>query len=104
MLQRKITISKTKFGQKCLRGRHDATRQQSKIFGNTALSGPALPRECSADSSGQIVCLNQCSLGPALLKGLLYAFLVWLAHAFIVLPWIGEGTPSSEFLSAAGMF
>jgi hypothetical protein len=50
------------------------------------------------------VCLNQCSLGPALLKGLLYAFLVWLAHAFIVLPWIGEGTPSSEFLSAAGMF
>ena len=33
MLQRKITIRKTKFGQKRLRGRRDATQQQREIFG-----------------------------------------------------------------------
>lgn len=41
--------------------------------------------------------------GPALVKGLLYALLVWLANAFIVLPWIGEGIAGSAFLSAEGM-
>ena len=41
--------------------------------------------------------------GPALVKGLLYALLVWLANAFIVLPWIGEGIAGSAFLSAGGM-
>lgn len=41
--------------------------------------------------------------GSALLKGLLYALLVWLANAFIVLPWIGEGIAGSAFLSAGGM-
>lgn len=41
--------------------------------------------------------------GPALVKGLVYALLVWLANAFIVLPWIGEGIAGSGFLSAAGM-
>jgi hypothetical protein len=41
--------------------------------------------------------------GSALVKGLLYALLVWLANAFIVLPWIGEGVAGSAFLSAAGM-
>ena len=39
----------------------------------------------------------------ALVKGLLYALLVWLANAFIVLPWIGEGIAGSAFLSAGGM-
>jgi hypothetical protein len=39
----------------------------------------------------------------ALAKGLLYALLVWLANAFIVLPWIGEGIAGSAHLSAAGM-
>jgi hypothetical protein len=41
--------------------------------------------------------------GSALVKGLLYALLVWLANAFIVLPWIGEGIAGSAFLSAGGM-
>jgi hypothetical protein len=41
--------------------------------------------------------------GSALVKGLLYALLVWLANAFVVLPWIGEGIAGSAFLSAAGM-
>ncbi|HET9536281.1 MAG TPA: hypothetical protein VFP43_13205 [Mesorhizobium sp.] len=41
--------------------------------------------------------------GPALVKGLIYALLVWLANAFIVLPWIGEGIAGSAFLSAGGM-
>jgi hypothetical protein len=41
--------------------------------------------------------------GPALVKGLSYALLVWLANAFIVLPWIGEGIAGSAFLSAGGM-
>jgi hypothetical protein len=41
--------------------------------------------------------------GPPLVKGLIYAFLVWLANAFIVLPWIGEGIAGSRYLSAAGM-
>jgi hypothetical protein len=41
--------------------------------------------------------------GSALVKGLVYALLVWFANAFIVLPWIGEGIAGSGFLSAAGM-
>ena len=41
--------------------------------------------------------------GSAVIKGLVYALLVWLANAFIVLPWIGEGIAGSGFLSAAGM-
>jgi hypothetical protein len=41
--------------------------------------------------------------GSALLKGLVYALLVWLANAFIVLPWIGEGIAGSGNLTPAGM-
>jgi hypothetical protein len=41
--------------------------------------------------------------GTALVKGLLYALLVWLANALIVLPWIGEGVAGSANLDAAGM-
>jgi hypothetical protein len=41
--------------------------------------------------------------GSPLAKGLAYALLVWLANAFIVLPWIGEGVAGSRYLSAAGM-
>lgn len=41
--------------------------------------------------------------GSALVKGLLYALLVWLANAFVVLPWIGEGIAGSAYLSAGGM-
>jgi hypothetical protein len=41
--------------------------------------------------------------GSALAKGLVFALLVWLANAFIVLPWIGEGLAGSRYLSAAGM-
>jgi hypothetical protein len=41
--------------------------------------------------------------GSPLVKGLIYALLVWLANAFIVLPWIGEGIAGSRYLSAAGM-
>ncbi len=41
--------------------------------------------------------------GSARVKGLVYALLVWLANAFIVLPWIGEGIAGSRYLSAAGM-
>ncbi len=41
--------------------------------------------------------------GPALVNGLVYALLVWLANAFIVLPWIGEGIAGSRYLSGAGM-
>jgi hypothetical protein len=39
----------------------------------------------------------------ALAKGLVFALLVWLANAFIMLPWIGEGLAGSRYLSAAGM-
>ena len=41
MLQRKITIRKTKFGQKCLRGRRDATEQQREIFGICRRQAPS---------------------------------------------------------------
>ncbi len=41
--------------------------------------------------------------GTALMKGLLYALGVWLANAFIVLPWIGEGIAGSANLGAGGM-
>jgi hypothetical protein len=41
--------------------------------------------------------------GTALMKGLLYALAVWLANAFIVLPWIGEGIAGSANLDAGGM-
>ena len=36
--------------------------------------------------------------GVPLVKGLIYALLVWLANAFIVLPWIGEGIAGSRYL------
>jgi hypothetical protein len=35
--------------------------------------------------------------GSALAKGLVFALLVWLANAFIVLPWIGEGLAGSRY-------
>jgi len=41
--------------------------------------------------------------GTALVKGLLYALLIWLANAFIVLPWIGEGIAGSANISLGGM-
>jgi hypothetical protein len=41
--------------------------------------------------------------GTALMKGLLFALLIWLANAFIVLPWIGEGTAGSANLNTGGM-
>lgn len=41
--------------------------------------------------------------GTALVKGLVYALLAWLANALIVLPWIGEGIAGSLYLSADGM-
>jgi hypothetical protein len=41
--------------------------------------------------------------GTAVVKGLLYALLVWLANAFVVLPWIGEGIAGSANLDGAGM-
>jgi len=41
--------------------------------------------------------------GTAPMKGLLYALFVWLANAFIVLPWIGEGIAGSANLDADGM-
>jgi len=41
--------------------------------------------------------------GTAPMKGLLYALFVWLANAFIVLPWIGEGIAGSANLDAGGM-
>ena len=68
-----------------------------------------LSRRGFTSSSG---CLWRCStlshsspfsLDRQLVKGLVYALLVWLANAFIVLPWIGEGIAGSGFLSAAGM-
>lgn len=36
-------------------------------------------------------------------KGLLFAGAVWLANAFIILPWLGEGVAGSSDLSAPGM-
>ena len=36
-------------------------------------------------------------------KGLAYAVAVWLANAFVVLPWIGEGIAGSRALEAPGM-
>ena len=36
-------------------------------------------------------------------KGLLYAAGVWLANAFIILPWLGEGVAGSRNLGALGM-
>jgi hypothetical protein len=41
--------------------------------------------------------------GPPWAKGLAYAALVWLANAFIVLPWISEGIAGSRHLSTVGM-
>jgi hypothetical protein len=41
--------------------------------------------------------------GSPLSKGLVYALLVWLANAFIVLPWLGEGIAGSRYLSTGGM-
>lgn len=41
--------------------------------------------------------------GSAIKKGLLYALLVWVVNAVIVLPWIGEGFAGSHQLTLAGM-
>ncbi len=41
--------------------------------------------------------------GSAIKKGLLYALLVWLVNAVIVLPWIGEGFAGNQHLTLAGM-
>ena len=41
--------------------------------------------------------------GPAWLKGLLYALLVWLLNAFVLLPWVGEGVAGTGHLSLAGI-
>ena len=39
----------------------------------------------------------------AWLKGGLYAVVIWLANAFIVLPWIGEGVAGSRSLGTMGI-
>ena len=36
-------------------------------------------------------------------KGLLYAAAVWVANAFIILPWLGEGIAGSRNLGITGM-
>jgi hypothetical protein len=41
--------------------------------------------------------------GRPLWKGLLYAAAVWVANAFVVLPWLGEGIAGSHNLGLAGM-
>lgn len=41
--------------------------------------------------------------GRPWLKGVLYAAAVWLANAFIILPWLGEGIAGSRNLNAPGM-
>ena len=41
--------------------------------------------------------------GNAWRKGLIYALIVWLANAFILLPLTGEGIAGSRHLSLAGM-
>src|SRR5680860_1555873 len=41
--------------------------------------------------------------GRPLVKGLIYAAIVWLANAFVVLPSIGQGIAGSHQLGAAGM-
>jgi hypothetical protein len=50
---------------------------------------------------------NSSKLAAALIAGLIaivvFALLVWLANAFIVLPLIGEDIAGSRYLSAAGM-
>lgn len=41
--------------------------------------------------------------GSAVKKGLLYALLVWLMNACVILPYIGEGFAGSHQLTLAGM-
>ena len=41
--------------------------------------------------------------GKPLVKGLLYALIVWLLNAFVVLPAIGEGIAGSRYLGLPGM-
>lgn len=41
--------------------------------------------------------------GPALEKGLVYALLVWLINAALVLPALGQGFAGMKMLSATGM-
>ena len=41
--------------------------------------------------------------GPPWLLGILYAAMVWIANAFVVLPILGEGIAGSATLSLAGM-
>lgn len=49
------------------------------------------------------VMLEPLLTGSAIKKGLLYALLVWLVNAMIILPWIGEGFAGNLHLSLAGM-
>ncbi|MES2500684.1 MAG: hypothetical protein V4570_09115 [Pseudomonadota bacterium] len=49
------------------------------------------------------VMLEPLLTGSAIKKGLLYALLVWLVNAVIILPWIGEGFAGDQHLSLAGM-
>ena len=42
-------------------------------------------------------------LGKPWRNGLLYAGVVWLANAFIILPWLGEGVAGSRDLGTPGM-
>jgi hypothetical protein len=41
--------------------------------------------------------------GKPLVKGLIYAAIVWLLNACVVLPAIGEGIAGSRYLGLAGM-
>lgn len=41
--------------------------------------------------------------GPAWVKGVTYAAVVWAANAFVVLPWLGEGIAGNRYLGPAGM-
>ena len=41
--------------------------------------------------------------GPAWRKGVIYAVVVWVANAVVILPWLGEGFAGSRNLSLPGM-
>jgi hypothetical protein len=49
------------------------------------------------------VALESTLPGPAWRKGLLYAAIVWLANAALILPWLGEGFAGSRTLGLAGI-
>ena len=56
-------------------------------------------------ADGDILCNGRRTdrSGPPWVKGIVYSLLLWLANAFIVLPWIGEGVAGSRHLDLAGM-